>query len=142
MPDSIAGINIFLKEIGLPCKMDIVTIVNRSKHEASQKVVQLYMHEKPYMLVGDSTDYHKHLLEGFLKDNDVSFRMQSICNKMLPALSGPQYKVAGMGFADMDFSQKRCKGIYGNSYDYDMPVDKPFTEMTLDTLRQQGWKVW
>ncbi len=92
-----------LRENGLVC----------SRHERGPaRIIQMYVDgTKPVLFIGE--DIHSESLEGILDMLGIDYEMGRIPNgKQGPALEGKEYKVVGMGYAEV-----RGDKISVNTYD-------------------------
>jgi hypothetical protein len=123
---------------------NLVEIVNELDHEGRYKVVQLYVDEKPVMILQGSHKFHWEILKYFLEERLLNYdTLQapgSNTHAEVPALTGSNYRVVGMGWVFLHPSSKYYSGIEGISTDYQIGTNKEHAELFKKTLISQGWE--
>ena len=91
------------------------------------KVVQLYVKEEPFLIVGDKNKLnHGLILDKVLEQMDVPFeRVRLFDNTCHAERVGQLYRAVGMGYADF-YRDKELIFLHGFSTGYKSETNKPF----------------
>ena len=101
---------------------------NWPKTSREHKVVQIYVSENPYLrfLEKSKVENHKSILIDSLDRFGIEYDFLTALEHG-PALSGDRYKVAGMGWADVDLANKTAK-FFGLSAGYGIGISADHIE--------------
>jgi len=99
--------------------MDPLVIWTEKKYG---KILQLYLKDKPYLIIDDGETMHLEMLEGVLSDNKIPFENVRLGVDLGPAAVGKDYRLAGAGWADLTYSDKIV--LYGESDSYRIVPDE------------------
>lgn len=104
-----------------------IVLIDNADEFSEAKVVQLYIKDKPYLVIGRQSKWHAEIFGIFLKEMNVPFETYTVKERDgvvdYPKQIGDSYKAVGMGHADLDLKLKEIF-LRGGSEGYQILIDK------------------
>ena len=120
--------------------LEDIDLVNFPTTKGCFKVVQMKIRGRVVVIFASYQELHAKILESYLTQLGLKFSripIPKFPRLTMPALTGPDYTVSGMGQIDVDPGIKFFQLPYGRSVDYNIGVDKGLNQKLKTQLT--GW---